>query len=512
MKRLIHGKEKRDGCMAGDNLIIDEIIRLQLRDISQLAQKVDLAGQVINGYLCAVSWEPFVKHGIRESVDFGEEFVRLLSVWVKMQRENSCGINPGHEGKSTKMLLAERFGTEELSHLEVEEIRDQRIFLEMEEYLIDNHADERHRAREVNNMKYAMGAAIVCKAGDILYVGQTPMFSFLLGSMYMVSNKPAVYHEIEKILFAEDLSRSVRKRPGMYIGSMEGNGLCRLLFGLVESMLEDAGEKMISVWLRAGDVVEIVCESYQVANNSSYVREMGIASALGEFFEYQDERQFIRTEQGFLTAENCNHTVAAGTRIVWKPDCSVFADKELDYYLIIGRMIELAALNPYTIYLANEENRNKIRISSGIGYFFKQDYPLFGASRILYADIVGDQFTGEAVLAFSAIKGGIRKSYVNSQITQEGGAHVDGLVKGNRRALKRILEEYGNNLTPGEVLEHLNYVVHIRIEKPRWYGSTKTRLKNLEVKTAVEKQVEEQMFVFLKQDISPLKSIYFSLF
>ena len=233
---------------------------------------------------------------------------------------------------------------------------------------------------------------------------------------------------------------------------------------------------------------------------------------MGEFFEYQDERQFIRTEQGIFTAEDHNHTVAAGTRIVWKPDCTVFAAKELDYFLIMGRMIELAALNPYIIYLANEENGCKVRVPSGIGYFLKRDYSLFGVGSILNVNILGNQFTGEAVLSFSSIKGDIRKSYVNSQITQEGGAHVEGLMKGVRRTLKRILEEYGNKLMPGDVLEHLNYVVHIRIEKPRWCGSTKTRLKNLEVKLAVEKQVEEQMYVFLKQDISPLKSIYFSLF
>lgn len=498
--------------MAGNDIAIAENVRLQLKDISQLAQKVDLAGRGITGYSGAVSWEPFVKHRIKGSLEFGEEFVRLLSVWVKMQRENSYVIRPDHDGKSTKMLLTERFGTEELSHLEVEEIRDQRIFREMEEYLIDDHTDERCRAREVKSIKYAIGAAIVCKTGDILYVGQTPMFSFLLGKAYMVKYKPPVYHGIEEILFAGDLCRSVRKRPGMYIGSTDGNGLYRLLYGLVESMLEDAREKMISVWLRAGHVVEIVCECYQAASNSSYVRDMGIASALGEFFEYQDERQFIRTEQGILTAEDHNHTVAAGTRIVWKPDYSVFANKELDYFLVMDRMIELAALNPYTIYLENEENRSKIRIPSSIEYFLKRDYSLFGAGRILHVDIVGNQFTGEAVLSFSAIKGDIRRSYVNSQITQEGGAHVDGVVRGARGALKRILEEYGNKLTLGDVLEHLNYVVHIRIEKPRWYGSTKTRLKNLEVKSAVEKQVEERMYMFLKQDISPLKSIYFNLF
>lgn len=498
--------------MTENNIAIAENVRLQLNDISQLAQKVDLADRGINGYSIAISWDPFVKHRINGGVDFGEEFVWLLSVWVKMQRENSYIIRPGHEGKSTKMLLAERFGTEELSHLEVEEIRDQRIYREMEEYLIDDQTDERYRAREVKSIKYAIGAAIVCKTGDILYVGQTSMFSFLLGRAYMVRHKPPVYHRIGEILFAGDLCRSVRKRPGMYTGSTDGIGLYRLLYGLVESMLEDAGEKMISVWLRAGHVVEIVCESYQAANNSSYIRNMGIASALGEFFEYQDERQFIRTEQGILAAEDHNHTVAVGTRIVWKPDYSVFANKEWDYFLVMDRMFELAALNPYTIYLENEENRSKIQIPSGIAHFLKRDYSLFRAGEILYVDIEGNQFTVEVVMLFSVIKADIRRSYVNSQITQEGGAHVDGVVRGAKRALKRILEEYGNKLTPGDLLEHLNYVVHIRIEKPRWYGSTKRRLKNLEVKSAVEKQVEERMYVFLKQDISPLKSIYFNLF
>ena len=79
--------------MAGNDLAIVENIRLQLKDINQLAQKVDLVGQRIAGYSGAVSWETFVKHEIKETVDFGEEFVRLLSVWVKMQRENSYGIS-----------------------------------------------------------------------------------------------------------------------------------------------------------------------------------------------------------------------------------------------------------------------------------------------------------------------------------------------------------------------------------------------------------------------------------
>ncbi len=58
-------------CMAGNDSAIIENIRLQLKDINQLAQKVDLVGQRITGYSGAVSWEPFVKHEIKETVDLG---------------------------------------------------------------------------------------------------------------------------------------------------------------------------------------------------------------------------------------------------------------------------------------------------------------------------------------------------------------------------------------------------------------------------------------------------------
>ena len=64
--------------MAGNDLAIVENIRLQLKDINQLAQKVDLVGQRIAGYSGAVSWETFVKHEIKQ---------------VTLGR-NSCGCCP----------------------------------------------------------------------------------------------------------------------------------------------------------------------------------------------------------------------------------------------------------------------------------------------------------------------------------------------------------------------------------------------------------------------------------
>ena len=115
----------------------------------------------------------------------------------------------------------------------------------------------------------------------------------------------------------------------------------------------------------------------------------------------------------------------------------------------------------------------------------KRDYSLFGVGSILNVNIVGNQFTGEVVLSFSSIKGDIRKSYVNSQITQEGGAHVEGLMKGGRRALKRILEEYGNKLMPGDVLEHLFK------ESGEWYNNIETILRHYCVSNNIDTQFQK---------------------
>ena len=496
--------------MVSKGFLIAESVRAKLQDAGQLARQVETAAHVWTGGLVAISWDLLVKRELKEHVDSGEEFVLLLSVWMKRQREDDH-IRPGNKGKSTEMLLAERFGTEQLSSLEVEEIRDQGVFREMEAYLIGDDTEERYRARELKSMRHAAGAAIKCKTGDILYFGQTPMFSFLINRAYM-ARTPHVFHDIREILFGGEMRESVRKRPGVYIGSMSRNELNHLVCSLVESMLNDAEEKVISLRLCQDHIVEIVCESYRVENNTSYFNNLGVASALGEFFEYQDENQFIRTEQGIMISEDLKHTVASGTKIIWKADGSLFPDMDFDYLIILNRMVELAALNPYTIYLEYKENRNKIQIPSGIGYFLKRNCTQFEPGRILYVDIAGEQFTGKAALSFSVFQADIRKSYVNSQITLEGGTHVDGLLTGVRRALKRILDDYGNKLKPGQLLRHLNYAVHVQIENPRFHGATKNRLKNIEVKPAVEKQVEEQVYAFLTKDIWPLKAIYYHLF
>ena len=298
----------------------------------------------------------------------------------------------------------------------------------------------------------------------------------------------------------------------MYIGSMGERGLYQLIFSLTEELLSAAKEKTIALKLLPQHVLEFSCESYEAKKDTGPCNDLTIASALGEFFEWQDEKQKIRTEKGRWISLDHEDVTARGMKLVWRADGSIFRNRELDYYIILNRMTELAALYPYTIYLSDGENQNKIVVPSGIEYFLKCDHSLFSSNKVLSIKIDENQFTARIAISFSCIHADTRKSYVNGQVTQEGGTHVDGVLTGARKALKKILLSYENSLTPGKLVSYMNYVIHVEIEKPSWCGNTKRRLANEEVKSVIQKHVEEQLYSFLKQDIQPLRSIYPSLF
>lgn len=260
------------------------------------------------------------------------------------------------------------------------------------------------------------------------------------------------------------------------------------------------------------NIVEIACAGYSVSNNTCGINEMSVVSALSSFFDYQDPGQSLRTEKGVLVAADHTSPVTEGIKMVWQPDITIFGCIELDYYVILSRMIELASLYPYKICLSDSNNRNLVYIPAGIGALLNEDYFGFSPSKTIPIEIIDREFSGRAAISFSHIAGEMRRSYVNGHITQDGGVHAEGVVKGTRKALKQILELYDNSLTPNNILKSFNYVVNIQIGKPRYQGSMRGKLKNIEVGPSVQKQVEQQVYEYLKADITPLRSMFYSYF
>lgn len=487
------------------------LIEKQLLNVDLLLNNIKHVNKNIKIDIIAEAFNPCLKWTYSNTAADDDAFLILLNQWLTFQKKHLSEFKPENKGKSSKTLLSELFGTTEFSKLELEELNgmnDKNLLQELEKELIWNEFSEIERQEESKSMKKVTVVMIKCKTGDILYFGKTTLFYFLISKEYIKSRKLPIYKEIQTLLFERFDLESIRKRPGMYIGSTGKVGICRLLSGLIEDLLKDAAEKVISLKLLPQKVFEITCESYLVKNNTCYYNHLTIVNELCDYFDYQDESGKISTKKGILTAYNDKNAVSAGIHIVFKLDESIFHDIDLDYFMILNRMTELAILNPYTIYLSDNENQNKICIPLGIQSLLK--WNLYGLSRsnIITIPITDEQFQGEIAFSFSAPHAETRISYVNNQLTIEGGTHVAGMMIGANKAFKKLLLSYDNKLTPQDLLSCLNYVIHIQIDNPRYYGAVKNKLGNLEVKVPIQKQVEQELYNVLIKDILSIKSIY----
>jgi DNA gyrase subunit B len=90
-------------------------------------------------------------------------------------------------------------------------------------------------------------------------------------------------------------------------------------------------------------------------------------------------------------------------------------------------------------------------------------------------------------------------TYANMISTTEGGTHEEGFRAAmtslvNRYAREKgIIKEKDENLTGDDIREGLTAVVSVKLAEPQFEGQTKTKLGNTEVKTFVQKAVNEQL-------------------
>jgi DNA gyrase subunit B len=90
-------------------------------------------------------------------------------------------------------------------------------------------------------------------------------------------------------------------------------------------------------------------------------------------------------------------------------------------------------------------------------------------------------------------------TYANAINTHEGGTHEEGfrtaltsLVNKYARE-KGILKEKDENLTGDDCREGLTAVISVKLSEPQFEGQTKTKLGNTEMKSFVQKVVNEEL-------------------
>jgi DNA gyrase subunit B len=303
---------------------------------------------------------------------------------------------------------------------------------------------------------------------------------------------------------------SVRKRPMMYVWSTDDNGMTGMIFLFIEEILLNAETKDIQIEILPDDTVKVVCGSYDASHAFSSERWLPVVVGLSEFFEWNDPQRSLRTERGVYIFDRPGKEALSGIDVIFKPDIEIFHDVSLDYYRILDKLTELAALNPsYHITLTDAENKNVIQIPRGVESLLK-------VARCYRNDNIRLAFSVpevqlDAIISFSYFKPETQISFVNSFKTREGGTHVTGMLKGVRMALTRFLNQYlleKNDIDYTGYMRQMNYVVSVKLDEPVFLGSAKCKLGNTEITKIIASHVEELLYAKFEENPRLVTSQY----
>lgn len=370
-------------------------------------------------------------------------------------------------------------------------------------------------------------------------------------------------YDAESITVLEGLE-AVRKRPGMYIGSVSTRGLNHLVYEILDNsvdehlagfcteifvILEADGSATVSdngrgipvgmhkKGISAERLVFTTLHAGGKFDNSSYKTSGGlhgvgssVVNALskqltirvkrdGYLYEDKYERGIpvVELENGLLPV--ISKTKETGTWINFTPDDQIFDRVRFKEDDIKNRLHETAYLNPgLTIYFKDmrkdEPEELTFHEAEGItGYIKDMNKASETIHDVIYYKGTSDNI--EIEVAFQYINEFHENvmGFCNNIYTLEGGTHITGfktaftnIVNNYARELG-ILKDKDINFTGTDVRNGLTAVVSIKHTDPRFEGQTKTKLDNQDAAKAVSKVTNDELVRFFDKNLETLKAV-----
>jgi len=357
-------------------------------------------------------------------------------------------------------------------------------------------------------------------------------------------------YDASKIQVLEGLE-SVRKNPGMYIGSTDIRGLHHLVYEVVDNAIDEAlagyctqvvvslnkdgsvsvndNGRGIPVDLHpkykkpAVEVVMTVLYSGGKFDGKAYKVSGGLhgvgvsaVNALSEWLEVKVRRNgkeyYQKYERGKTACplKIIGKSKENGATVTFLPDPQIFETTEFDYETISTRLREVAFLNAGLKIEVFEEKSGKNEkyqynggVSEFVTYINRNKTPLH--PKPIY--IQGEKEGVQVEIAVQYTDGYTENifSFVNNINTVEGGTHVVGF----KGALTRVMNDYGRKnkifdsespgLTGEDTREGITSVISCKVFHPQFEGQTKAKLGNSEVKGIVESVLYEKLAEFLEE-------------
>ena len=353
----------------------------------------------------------------------------------------------------------------------------------------------------------------------------------------------------------------VRKRPGMYIGSVSIRGLHHLVYEIVDNCVDEALAgycTKITIEIEPGNVISVedngrgipvdihsktkisAAETVYTQLNaggkfggdSGYKVSGGlhgvgasVVNALSNWTEVTIQRDGgifqMKFEKGktIQPLKRIGDSDKTGTKVRFLADDTIFETLEYDYETLENRFREMAFLTK-GLYISIEDKREETPkkaefcfeggLNSFVEYLNKNKEKII--QKPIYIERDGEVPVEIAFQYTTAYSENIY-SFVNNINTVEGGTHLEGFKRALTKTFNdyakshNILKEKDSNLQGEDIREGITAVISVKVREPQFEGQTKTKLGNSNVSGIVQSLVNEALSNFLEENPSVAKAI-----
>ncbi|SFP98388.1 DNA gyrase subunit B [Lachnospiraceae bacterium XBB1006] len=357
---------------------------------------------------------------------------------------------------------------------------------------------------------------------------------------------------------------AVRKRPGMYIGSVSRKGLHHLIYEIVDNAvdehlggycnhitvtLEADGSCTVSddgrgipvgmhkQGISAERVVFTTLHAGGKFDNNAYKTSGGlhgvgssVVNALSSFLDvqvklggkihhdrYEKGNPVIALEDGLLPV--IGKTKETGTTINFLPDEEIFEKIRFVAEDVKSRLHETAYLNPkLTITfrdLRGEEPEEVVyhEPKGIVGFVEALNKNAEKVHDVIYFEGNADGIEVEVAFQFTTEFRENVLGFCNNIYNAEGGAHITGfktmfttVINSYARQLG-ILKEKDANFTGADVRNGMTAVISVKHPDPRFEGQTKTKLDNQDAARVTSKVTGDEIVLYFDRNLEVLKNV-----
>lgn len=351
----------------------------------------------------------------------------------------------------------------------------------------------------------------------------------------------------------------VRKRPGMYIGSTSSTGLHHMVWEIVDNgideaiaghasyveveLLGDGGIRVrddgrgipTAVHPKTGkstvETVLTVLHAGGKFGGGGYKVSGGLHGVGASVVNALSTKLIVRVYQNGKIHEQVfergapqgdlkvvGKTDQRGTEVFFYPDGTIFETTKFNFETITDRMRHSAYLTKglRTIAINGETgDKDEYYYEGGIAAYVEHlnevTKPIH--DKIFYCEKQIGTSNVEIAIQYNESYSENVKAFTNNIPNPEGGTHMVGF----RSALTKVINDYARknnllkekeeNLTGEDVRDGLCAVILVKIPEPQFEGQTKGKLGNSEVRTHVERVMNEYFSYFFEENPSSAKAI-----